>query len=101
MQRILRPGGQCIILEFSLPRLKILRSAYLLYFKNILPLAGRMISGHSEAYSYLPASVDAFPETDQFIQQMENSGFNDVRYWPLFSGVAVIYKGYRKTGISS
>jgi demethylmenaquinone methyltransferase/2-methoxy-6-polyprenyl-1,4-benzoquinol methylase len=96
MHRILEPEGQCIILEFSLPRLRILRAVYLLYFNHVLPLAGRLVSGHQDAYSYLPASVDAFPEKEQFVELMKKSGFTGIEYWSLMAGVAVIYKGYRR-----
>lgn len=96
MYRILRKEGQCIILEFSLPKTRLLRYIYSLYFDHILPLLGRLISGHPEAYTYLPVSVDAFPRITHFIKQMESAGFRNIQTWPLLFGVAVIYKGIRE-----
>ena len=55
--RVLRPGGKLVILEFSLPRSKLLRNFYLWYFRRVLPLIGRAVSRHPSAYTYLPESV--------------------------------------------
>ena len=58
--RVLKPGGRLAILEFSTPRVPLVRSAYLWYFRNILPRLGKLVSRHGEAYAYLPASVESF-----------------------------------------
>ena len=95
MRRILKPGGETIILEFSLPVNVLFRAVYLFYFKNILPRIGRLISRDKEAYNYLPASVQKFPEINEFMNWMEEAGFSKVQHWKLLNGVAVIYKGIK------
>lgn len=95
MLRILNEGGQAVILEFSLPVNRVFRTAYLFYFKNILPLIGKLVSKDEQAYSYLPASVEKFPEIAEFTSWMKQAGFRDVEYWKLLNGVAVIYKGVK------
>ena len=89
--RVLRPGGTLVILEFSLPRAPALRSFYLWYFRKILPLIGRMISKHKSAYTYLPASVEAFPSPDEFVQQLRDAGFGTTRAIPLTFGIVYMF----------
>jgi demethylmenaquinone methyltransferase/2-methoxy-6-polyprenyl-1,4-benzoquinol methylase len=89
--RVLRAGGTLVILEFSLPRSPALRSFYLWYFRKILPLIGRAISRHPSAYTYLPASVEAFPSPDAFLQLLRDSGFGTVRAVPLTFGVVYMF----------
>ena len=66
MARVMRPGARLAILEFGLPRVPGVRTLYLWYFKYLLPWIGRRVSGHSAAYSYLPASVGTFPPPSEF-----------------------------------
>src|SRR5215203_4764289 len=89
--RVLRPGGTLVILEFSLPRAPALRSFYLWYFRKILPLIGRMISKHKSAYTYLPASVEAFPSPDEFVQHLRDAGFSTTRAVPLTFGIVYMF----------
>lgn len=89
--RVLRCGGTLVILEFSLPRSSALRSFYLWYFRKMLPLIGRVISRHPSAYTYLPASVEAFPPPEEFLQQLRDSGFGTVRAVPLTFGVVYMF----------
>jgi demethylmenaquinone methyltransferase/2-methoxy-6-polyprenyl-1,4-benzoquinol methylase len=89
--RVLRPGGTLVILEFSLPRSPALRNFYLWYFRNVLPLIGRLISKHPSAYNYLPASVEAFPSPEEFSEQLRNAGFGTVRAVPLTFGVVYMF----------
>ena len=91
LYRVLRPAGRIAILEFGLPRMPPLRGAYLWYFRKVLPRVGRAISGHSAAYSYLPASVDTFPSPDAFSATLRNTGFRDVRAEPLTFGIVYLY----------
>ena len=95
MFRILNAGGQAVILEFSLPVNSLFRTAYMFYFKNILPLIGKLVSKDRQAYSYLPASVEKFPEIGEFSNWMSEAGFRNIKYWKLLNGVAVIYKGIK------
>jgi len=93
VHRVLRPGACFVILEFSTPRLPLVRAAYLFYFHRILPLIGRLVSGHRTAYTYLPRSVAHFPETDALAAAMRAAGFRDVRWETLTFGIAAIHVG--------
>jgi demethylmenaquinone methyltransferase / 2-methoxy-6-polyprenyl-1,4-benzoquinol methylase len=93
MHRVLRPGGRIVVLEFSRPDRFPFKQLYFSYFKNILPLVGRVISGSSEAYTYLPDTVMKFPEGTSFMKILRSVGFNDVSQERLTFGVASIYRG--------
>lgn len=92
MYRVLRPGGKTVILEFSKAR-GWFKPFYNFYFRFILPLVGKMISRDTSAYSYLPDSVNAFPEGKDFIAIMEKCGFRNITEDRLTFGVATIYCG--------
>lgn len=89
--RVLRPGGALVILEFSLPRSPALRNFYLWYFKHVLPRIGRLVSKHPSAYTYLPASVEAFPSPEDFSQQLQHAGFGTVRAVCLTFGIVYMF----------
>jgi demethylmenaquinone methyltransferase/2-methoxy-6-polyprenyl-1,4-benzoquinol methylase len=91
MVRVLRPGGRLAILEFGTPPVPGLRALYLFYFRRVLPLIGRLISRHNEAYSYLPASVAAFPSTDEFVRLLRESGFSEARAVRLTLGIVYLF----------
>ena len=95
LARALRPGGRLSILEFSIPRIPGVRAAYEWYFTRVLPRVGRMISGHSGAYTYLPASVGAFPPPPEFMTFLRRSGFEEVRAVPLTLGIVYLYVAVR------
>lgn len=94
--RVLRPGGRLIILEFSLPRNRLLRGMYNFYFKHIMPRTASLIArDRSGAYKYLPRSVNTFIDRKTLIGMMETAGFADVSPHPLTFGVAVVYRGVK------
>jgi demethylmenaquinone methyltransferase / 2-methoxy-6-polyprenyl-1,4-benzoquinol methylase len=93
MNRVLKPGGRVLILEFSLPRNSVLRWWYLVYFRHILPKLGDIISGDSQAYRYLNQTVETFPYGKAFCQLMRTAGFNQVKTTSLTFGIAAIYQG--------
>ena len=91
MYRVLKPGGKLVILELSVPSNPIIRWCYKLYFLNILPAIGGMISGDRGAYEYLPASVLHFPSPDKFMSMMDKAGFNKVMHKALTLGICRMY----------
>ena len=93
--RILAPGGRFVILEFSTPRIRVLRVLYQLYFHHVLPLIGRLLSGHRTAYQYLPRSVANFPVEEELASRMEAAGFAKVSWRSLSFGVAAIHVAER------
>lgn len=93
--RVLRPGGRLVILEFTLPPNRAVRAAYLLYFTRILPLIGRVVSGHPWAYRYLPASVREFPGPAELAGLLRRVGFPEARYRLLSWGIAALHVATR------
>jgi demethylmenaquinone methyltransferase / 2-methoxy-6-polyprenyl-1,4-benzoquinol methylase len=95
--RVLAPGARLVILEFSTPRMRPLRMLYQTYFHYVLPVIGRLVSGHRTAYHYLPRSVANFPVEEELAKKMEDAGFRKVTWSNLSFGVAAIHVGERPT----
>ncbi len=91
--RVLSPGARFVILEFTTPGSALVRSAYHLYFRHVLPRIGGLISGNRGAYRYLPESVAHFPGAPALADRMRGAGFGDVRWTSLTFGVAAIHVG--------
>jgi demethylmenaquinone methyltransferase/2-methoxy-6-polyprenyl-1,4-benzoquinol methylase len=90
--RVLRPGGECGILDFGEPR-GLIGKIYRIYFKKVLPAIGTMISGVKGPYAYLPASVERFPEPEEMLERMRRAGFREVSWTPYTLGIAGLYWG--------
>lgn len=95
MRRVLKPGGRLAILEFAVPTLPGFSQVYLWYVKRVLPRIGRAVSRHQGAYSYLPASIDAFAGPDEFVKILRQHGFVDIDPVPLTFGSVFLYTACR------
>ncbi len=95
LRRVLRPGGQAAILEFSTPPNRALARLYSFYSRAILPTIGGLISGSKEAYSYLPESVRKFPGAEHLADQMRAAGFANVRFERMTAGIVALHLGQR------
>ncbi len=96
LARVLRPGGELGILEFTVPAWQPLRALYLFYFEHLLPRVGRVLSRDPTAYSYLPSSVLGFPHRREFTARLEAAGFAAAASTSLSGGILALYRG-RKT----
>jgi demethylmenaquinone methyltransferase/2-methoxy-6-polyprenyl-1,4-benzoquinol methylase len=93
MNRVLKPGGSLVVIEFSKPKTFPIKQLYNFYFKFILPTLGKLISKDQRAYTYLPESVEAFPFGQAFLDKMQFVNFRNVENIPLTFGIASIYIG--------
>ena len=93
MLRVLKPGALGLVLEFSKPKHFPIKQVFGLYFKHIMPTVGKWVSKDPSAYTYLPESVQAFPEGEAFLDQMRQAGYRDVQARGLTGGIATIYTG--------
>jgi demethylmenaquinone methyltransferase/2-methoxy-6-polyprenyl-1,4-benzoquinol methylase len=93
IHRLLKSEGRAAVLEFSKPRVPVLKAAFGFYFSRVLPRIGNAISGSSFAYQYLPESVESFPDQERLANLMREVGFSNVRYYNLFGGVAAVHIG--------
>ena len=93
--RVLRPGARFVVLEFTTPRFAPLRALYQFYFRRVLPAIGRAVSKHRDAYSYLPESVNDFPDPDALAGRLARAGFSAVGYELLSGGICAVHHGTR------
>jgi demethylmenaquinone methyltransferase / 2-methoxy-6-polyprenyl-1,4-benzoquinol methylase len=89
--RVLKPGGKLVVLEFSRPGKFPMKQLYRLYFKHILPKIGRIVSSDRAAYTYLPESVEVFPDGDDFLRILSHVGFKNTQCKVLTFGISSIY----------
>lgn len=95
MQRVMKPGGTCVVVEFSKPKSFPFTQVYNFYFKYILPTVGKIVSKDQSAYTYLPESVQAFPDGNDFLTIFEKAGFTNTKCIPLTFGICSIYVGHK------
>ncbi len=93
IRRVLKKNGALVVLEFSKPRAFPIKQVYSFYSRQILPRVGSAVSRNAGAYRYLPDSVAAFPDGEQFLMQMEEAGYDGLLWKPLTFGIASLYKG--------
>jgi demethylmenaquinone methyltransferase / 2-methoxy-6-polyprenyl-1,4-benzoquinol methylase len=90
--RLLKPGGECGILDFGEPA-GLVGMVYRLYFKHVLPVIGTIVSGVRGPYKYLPASVERFPAPNEMLERMRRAGFQEASWKPYTFGIAGLYRG--------
>jgi demethylmenaquinone methyltransferase / 2-methoxy-6-polyprenyl-1,4-benzoquinol methylase len=93
--RVLRPGGECGILDFGEPK-GVMGTIYRIYFRQVLPRIGTLISGVSGPYTYLPASVERFPNPEEMLTRMKAAGFSEASWTPYTFGIAGLYRGKKE-----
>jgi demethylmenaquinone methyltransferase/2-methoxy-6-polyprenyl-1,4-benzoquinol methylase len=95
MNRVMKPGGTCVVVEFSKPKSFPFKQIYNFYFKYILPIIGKTVSKDSAAYTYLPESVQAFPDGEAFLDIYKKAGFINTKCISLTFGICSIYVGHK------
>jgi demethylmenaquinone methyltransferase/2-methoxy-6-polyprenyl-1,4-benzoquinol methylase len=93
LHRVIKPGGRIAVLEFSSPVVPGFRQVFNLYFNQVLPRIGGLVSGSRGAYEYLPDSVSKFPAQKPLVELMRQTGFTGVEYTNLTGGIAAIHTG--------
>ncbi|MGA1376048.1 MAG: bifunctional demethylmenaquinone methyltransferase/2-methoxy-6-polyprenyl-1,4-benzoquinol methylase UbiE [Steroidobacteraceae bacterium] len=95
MQRVLKPGGQLLVLEFSHPTLPALRPIYDAYSFKILPFLGKLVANDADSYRYLAESIRKHPDQDTLLGMMQDAGLVECRYHNLSGGIVAVHRGYK------
>lgn len=95
MNRVLKPGGKLLVLEFSKPQHEIMRKVYDLYSFKVLPKMGELITKDADSYEYLAESIRMHPDQDTLKQMMEDAGFEQVDYTNMTDGIVALHRGYK------
>jgi len=95
MRRVLKPGGQLIILEFSQPQVAALKPLYDAYSFRVLPALGRWVAGDEASYRYLAESIRMHPDQEKLLSMMREAGLEGCRYQNLSGGIVAVHRGYR------
>jgi len=95
MRRVLKPGGQLMVLEFSTPVVPMLSRLYDAYSFNVLPWLGRVVAGDADSYRYLAESIRRHPDQQTLLEMMRTAGLEECRYHNLMGGVVALHRGYR------
>jgi demethylmenaquinone methyltransferase / 2-methoxy-6-polyprenyl-1,4-benzoquinol methylase len=94
MRRVLKPGGQLLVLEFSHP-VPLIKPLYDLYSFRVLPLLGKLVAKDEDSYRYLAESIRMHPDQETLLQMMRDAGLEDCRYHNLSGGIVAVHRGYR------
>ena len=95
MNRVMKPNALICVLEFSKPTAFPIKQLFWIYFKIIMPIVGKFVSGDNRAYTYLPGSVDRFPYGEAFLKELELAGFRNLAQKRLTGGIATLYTGLK------
>jgi demethylmenaquinone methyltransferase/2-methoxy-6-polyprenyl-1,4-benzoquinol methylase len=95
MHRVLKPGGQLLVLEFSAPVVPGLKPLYDAYSFNVLPLLGRFVAGDASSYRYLAESIRMHPNQETLLEMLRAAGFQETRYHNLSGGIVALHRGYK------
>jgi demethylmenaquinone methyltransferase/2-methoxy-6-polyprenyl-1,4-benzoquinol methylase len=95
MLRVLRPGGQMLILEFSTLKVSLLDPLYRAYIMNVLPRMGQIVAQDSDSYRYLAESIRLHPSQEILLEMMRTAGFERCCYHNLSGGIAAVHRGYK------
>jgi demethylmenaquinone methyltransferase / 2-methoxy-6-polyprenyl-1,4-benzoquinol methylase len=95
MRRVLKPGGQLLILEFSHPTVPGLKPIYDAYSFSILPWLGKVVAKDADSYRYLAESIRRFPTQDALVGMMQTAGLDQCRYHNLTGGIVALHRGWK------
>ena len=95
MRRVLKPGGQLLVLEFSQPVVPVLKPLYDTYSFRILPLLGRLVAGDESSYRYLAESIRMHPGQQALLEMLQSAGLEACRYHNLSGGIVAVHRGYK------
>jgi demethylmenaquinone methyltransferase/2-methoxy-6-polyprenyl-1,4-benzoquinol methylase len=95
MNRVLKPGGQLLVLEFSTPVAPALKPLYDTYSFKVLPLLGRVVAGDAASYRYLAESIRMHPNQETLLEMLRAAGFGETRYHNLTGGIVALHRGYK------
>ncbi|MBS0388591.1 MAG: bifunctional demethylmenaquinone methyltransferase/2-methoxy-6-polyprenyl-1,4-benzoquinol methylase UbiE [Proteobacteria bacterium] len=95
MRRVLKTGGQLLVLEFSKPTTPALQSLYDAYSFRLLPLLGRVVAGDADSYRYLAESIRRHPDQETLLAMLREAGLAECRYHNLMGGIVAVHRGYR------
>lgn len=95
MHRVLKPGGQLLVLEFSRPSVAGIKPMYDAYSFRILPLLGRLVAGDEASYRYLAESIRMHPDQETLLKMMQDAGLEGCRYHNLSGGIVAVHRGYK------
>jgi demethylmenaquinone methyltransferase/2-methoxy-6-polyprenyl-1,4-benzoquinol methylase len=95
MTRVLKPGGQLLVLEFSHPTAPGLKPIYDAYSFSVLPMLGKLVANDADSYRYLAESIRRFPKQDTLLEMMRNAGLEQCRYHNLTGGIVALHRGWK------